>query len=114
MKQAINLKIGIAIIAVAVGGGAILIIGHQGRRSDEIAMVRSSPPAQIIHTAAWYVAHPDILKQDEARCAGDAATLPQAACQNAYSADGTISESEMENAAIKNGSSRPDGNSKGQ
>lgn len=113
MNQTAALKVGIAVIAVVLGGGAILIIGHQGQRSGEPAVVRSSLPPETIHTAAWYVEHPDVLKQDEARCAGDAATMPQAACQNAYSADSTISETEMENAAAQNGSSSPGGNSKG-
>jgi hypothetical protein len=98
-------KIAVVVI-LSAGAGAVVGISHLGRPSHAPTPspqeTVTAPSPVIVHTAAWYVAHPDILKQDEQRCAGDAASLPQAACQNAASADFQISEIDMKNAAAAN------------
>jgi hypothetical protein len=112
MNQGLTIKVVAGVVLIIAGAGSVVFVSHHGRGSGEPQVFESVPPAPVIHTAAWYVAHPDVLKQDEARCAGDAATIPQAACQNADSADSTISEMQMENAAAQNGAASSGGTSK--
>jgi outer membrane biogenesis lipoprotein LolB len=59
--------------------------------------------ASQVHDAAWYAEHPDDLRRDEKKCAGDAATMSRAACQNIYSAENAIEEKNMRDAATRNG-----------
>jgi hypothetical protein len=112
INQSLTIKAVAAVLVIAAGAGSVVVISHERGESATPQALLPNPPAETIHTAAWYVAHPDILKQDEARCAGDAATMPQAACQNADSADSTISEMQMENAAAQNGAASSSGTSK--
>ncbi len=99
----INSKIIIGALIVMAGcGGLYLVViqGHPGRSSidQQSAAFPVLPPPQI-HSAAWYVKHPDILKQDEQRCAGDAATMTPAACQNVASADARLAGADYATAA---------------
>ncbi len=99
-------RIAIGAAIIVVGSGAVLFIAHQGwRHTSPVQPLASAvivvPP--VVHTAAWYVAHPNILKQDEQRCAGDAATIPRAACQNVASADAQIAAGVFAKAAAQNG-----------
>lgn len=55
-----------------------------------------------VHSAEWYEAHPDTLKGDEKRCAGDAQSISQNACQNVYSAESSLGVKEMKDAADRN------------
>ena len=55
--------------------------------------------APEVHSAAWYLRHPDILKQDERRCAGNAGMMTPAACQNVASADAQLASADYANAA---------------
>ena len=87
-------KIGIGAIILLGGGGAVIFIStigpfHKPAATQQI-VVGTPPSLPVIHSAEWYVAHPDVLKVDEQRCAGNAATIPQAACQNAASADAQL------------------------
>lgn len=88
-------RIGIALILVLAGGGAVFYIGNRPANVSR----PTAPPSSIVHSAAWYVAHPDVLHEDEKRCAGDATTMSLAACQNVASADAQLNVIEMRNAA---------------
>lgn len=92
---------GIAVLLV--GAGLVIFIGHNSQPEPPGKITTITVPA--IHTADWYVAHPDVLKEDEHKCAGDASSMSAAACQNASSADARLSVIEMRNAAASNGSS---------
>jgi hypothetical protein len=109
-------KITIGILVIALGGGAVIVIGHQGRSSNATAPgapgVSLAVPPELVHTAAWYVAHPDIAKQDEDRCGGDAASISPAACQNVASAEQQLLANEMKNAAAANEAASANNNSK--
>jgi len=109
MMSALNAKVGIGIfVALFCGGAGFFVLHHASSPSA----VSTSPtyvlslikPADV-HTANWYVTHPNVLKQDERRCAGDAATISRASCQNADSADEQLTQIEMQNAATENGAS---------
>jgi hypothetical protein len=91
-----SMKIGVGIIAVALAGGTVIVIENHGTRSSAV------PPPKIVHTADWYVAHPDVLKADDARCGGDAASIPQTACQNAATADQRLLAQQLQGAASAN------------
>jgi hypothetical protein len=91
-----SMKIGIGIIAVALAAGTVIVIENHGTRSSAVL------PPQTVHTADWYVAHPDVLKADDARCGGDAASIPQAACQNAATADDRLLSQQLQGAASAN------------
>jgi hypothetical protein len=69
---------------------------------------------QVIHTTAWYVAHPDVAKKDEARCGNDAGSISEAACQNDASAEDKILETELSNAAAANEAAAKNSNSANQ
>ena len=90
-------------VAIVIFGGAIIAI-HAANEQSHVtspAIIQFTPP--VVHTAAWYVAHPDVLKANEKRCAGDAASIPQAGCQNASAADEQLSAADYANAAASNG-----------
>ena len=90
-------------VAIVIFGGAIVAI-HTANEPSHVtspATTQFTPP--VVHTTAWYVAHPDVLKADERRCAGDAASIPQAGCQNASAADAQLSAADYANAAASNG-----------
>jgi hypothetical protein len=118
MTSTLSTKISIGILIAVLGGGASII----GLYHNPSATSSTSSSTDVlipmmsaeVHTASWYVAHPDILKQDEMRCAGDAATISRAACQNAYSADEQRTQIDMQKAAAENGAngvvSTPPGN----
>ena len=91
---------GLAVLAC--GAGAVIYIGHhnQNRAPESITTL----PAPVVHTADWYVAHPDVLKVDEHKCAGDASSMTPAACQNTASADARLSVLQFQHAAAANGS----------
>jgi len=105
IENAFSLKIGIAIVVIVAAGGATLFF-HDNRsvlfHSGSGVSLTVSGDAD--HTANWYIAHPDILKQDEGRCAGDATRISQAACQNVASADNQLGMFEMQKAAAQDGS----------
>lgn len=96
--------IGIGIVAAGViGGVAIIIVNHTSRPQLPASVSTNALlPAEIVHTADWYVAHPDVLKTDEARCGGDAASIPLAACQNVATAEQTLLAQQLKSAAAAN------------
>lgn len=98
-----SMKIGVVIIAIAFAGGTVIVAESTGRHGTPVATsLQFTPPPQTVHTAAWYVAHPDVLKADEARCGSDAASIPQAACQNTASADQQLLAAQLQQAAAAN------------
>ncbi len=92
-------KIIIAFVAIALGAGAVIILS-QSSHDEAVPAVPISP--ETVHTKAWYVAHPDIAKEDEARCGNNAASISEAACQNDASAENQLLEIELGNAAAEN------------
>jgi hypothetical protein len=111
MINALTMKIGIAVVVIAAAGGTVFAFhGGEGSSPGVPSAVIAIIPPDTVHTADWYVAHPDVLKQDEGRCAGDAATISQASCQNVASADNQIGIVEMQKAAAQDGSSGKTGN----
>ena len=96
--------IGIGIIAAGVSGGVVIIIVNHSNQPQLPASVSGNAlrQAEIVHTANWYVAHPDVLKTDEARCGGDAASIPLAACQNVATAEQTLLAQQLQSAAATN------------
>lgn len=73
----------------------------------------SNAPPQANRTAEWYEAHPDALKADEQKCAGDAASISRDQCQNVFAAENALGAKEMEDAAARNNAlSAPSGKKK--
>lgn len=106
MTSPLSAKLGIGIFIAVLGGGAsVVVLNHNPSSVSAIsstdALTAIAPTA--VHTAKWYVAHPTVLKQDEMRCAGNAATISQASCQNISSADEQLTQIEMQKAAAENG-----------
>ncbi|MDE2342143.1 MAG: hypothetical protein KGL63_01905 [Betaproteobacteria bacterium] len=103
-----RIQIIIGVVAIAGMGGLIGGIEYGAHRSGRTVSgqgeVFELPPTAIVHTASWYVAHPDIAKQDEARCGDNAATISRAACQNVESAEEELLANQMRNAAAENSS----------
>ena len=95
-------KIAIAVVLMLIGSGLAVYIRNRPADVAKSAALEAAPPPPIAHSAAWYVAHPDVLREDEKRCAGDAATILCAACQNIASADAQLNVIKMRNAAAAN------------
>lgn len=104
---------GAGVAIIMVGAGLVLLIGHSSGPeapavqppsgvSTTVVEPSGNTLAPAVHTADWYVAHPDVLKEDERKCAGDASVMPQAACQNVSSADARLTALEMQKAAPEN------------
>jgi hypothetical protein len=100
-------KIAIAVVVMLIGSGLVVYIRNRPADIARPAALGTAPPPPIAHSAAWYVAHPDVLRKDEQRCAGDAATILRAACQNIASADAQLNVIEMRNAAAANADTTP-------
>jgi hypothetical protein len=86
-------------------GGIEYGVHHSGRALSVHWQIFELAPTAVVHTASWYVAHPDIAKQDEARCGDNAATISQVACQNVESAEEQLLANQMRSAATENSSS---------
>jgi hypothetical protein len=103
MTGPLTAKMAFGVMVLVLGAGVVITIPalkrHQNSKALSPASMAIIVPSEIVHSAAWYVAHPAMLKQDETRCAGDAASIPQAACQNADSADLQLSINDMKSAA---------------
>ncbi|MDD2893565.1 MAG: hypothetical protein PHF20_06505 [Halothiobacillaceae bacterium] len=101
-----RIQIVVAVVAIAgvsgLIGGIEYSVHRSGRSISGQGQVFEPPPTAVVHTASWYVAHPDIAKQDEVRCGDNAATISQAACQNVESAEEQLLAIQMRNAADQN------------
>jgi hypothetical protein len=89
-------KISIGVLIVVLGSGAVIVISHTGEKAGEPSMLITSPPTSMVHTASWYVAHPDALKADSQKCGGDAASIPAAACQNVAAAEEQLAPAQLQ------------------
>jgi hypothetical protein len=100
-------KTAICILVAALGAsGVVVAVKIYGPAGTSTSPAGAARPMTISdHTAAWYVAHPDVLQQDEKRCSGDAATISRSSCQNADSADEQLTEIQMQKAADENNAS---------
>jgi hypothetical protein len=93
----------IGFLVILAGGGCVGVLSelshsHQTGMSEQVIIIQPPPPPAI-HSAAWYVAHPEVLKVDEQRCAGDASAMTPAACQNVASADTQLAVADYAKAA---------------
>lgn len=90
---------------IATGVAAVIIIGHVGiGQHSKPAVVIVAP--ETVHTSDWYLAHRDILAADEKRCAGDAASISPAACQNVATAAKEVDSDNVMNALQQAASSK--------
>lgn len=89
-------KISIGVLVVVLGSSAVIVISHTGEKADEPSMVLTAPQAPFVHTASWYVAHPDVLKADSQKCGGDAASMLAAACQNVAAAEEQLAPAQLQ------------------
>ncbi|MGE4482942.1 hypothetical protein [Acidocella sp.] len=98
--------IGVGIIGIGVAVGLVFVVINRGGHPESAPLVSINPspgaPVQVVHTADWYVMHPDVLKADDIRCGSDAASIPQAACQNAATADQRLLAAQLGQAAATN------------
>jgi hypothetical protein len=53
------------------------------------------PPAEIRHTADWYVQHRGVMQQDEKRCNDNIGTIGQLACENIDHAETRLFQDEL-------------------
>jgi hypothetical protein len=101
MTRAMSIKVLVGAFIVLSSGAVVIFLSKMNAPhflgSSQTLLMAPAPP--IVYTAAWYVAHPDMLKADEQRCAGDALNIPQAACQNVASADAQLSGEDYAKAA---------------
>jgi len=112
----INFKFAIGAVIVIAGCGGLYLVVIQSHTTNsgiqrQSVVVPALAPSQI-HSAEWYVKHPNILKQDEQRCAGDAATMTPAGCQNVASADAQLAGADYATAAAAFNAPPPSQNSK--
>jgi hypothetical protein len=99
--------IGLGIVLVGVITAAVIVAIHPNHSPKASSISVNLPvaiPAVTVHTADWYVAHPATLKADDARCGSDAASIPQAACQNAATADQRLLAAQLGQASVINSS----------
>lgn len=92
----LTIKIMTGCAAIAIGVVAVVGIGHFGRSPSPATPAVVVIP-EVIHTADWYLAHRDVLKVDEQRCAGDAANISPAACQNVREAVSEVDNNNFQN-----------------
>jgi hypothetical protein len=85
---------GVAIIIIA--SAAALVISRLSREPSHLSGASSSPPAAMVHDAAWYVAHPQAMQMDEAKCQRNDGGIPIQACQNITSAEQQSMSSQLQ------------------
>ncbi len=90
------IKVSMGLLVVCLIGGSLLIITHYNLIATQTQIAIKAPSIATVRTAAWYVAHPKALTKDDARCSGDAATIPQSACQNIFSAEEQLAPSDLQ------------------
>ncbi len=86
--------IGIAVIIVA--SAAALVIGHLSREPLRLPGASSSLPTVTVHDATWYVAHPQAMQMDEAKCHRNDGEVSIQACQNINSAEQQVGSSQLQ------------------
>ena len=98
----LQMIIGMAVIVSA--GGIIFGVDQNRHQSGNAASGQASLsfPAEVVHTASWYVAHPTIAKRDETICGDNAASISPAACQNVESAEEQLLADKLHAAAMSN------------
>ncbi len=98
--------IDIGIVGIGVAVGVVFEVINHGDHPASAPLVSINPssgaPTQVVHTADWYVMHPDVLKADDIKCGSDAASISQAACQNAATADQRLLTAQLGQAAATN------------
>jgi hypothetical protein len=94
-------NVAIGCLAIVVGSGTVLYIGHLTSQNSPIPQT----PAVIVHTTDWYMAHPDIAKADEERCGNNAGSISVESCQNDAAAEEKMLSNDLLNAAKANSAS---------
>jgi len=109
MRSLSRLQVIFGVAVIVAAGGVITKVGYDmhlsGSASSRPTGVPQPASIAAVHTAGWYVAHPDIAKEDDARCGDNAATISPAACQNVESAEEQLFADEMRSAALSNNTS---------
>jgi len=104
--QLSRLKLVAGAAIVVTGAATIVVINRNsvfpnGISAGQGGLQPTSQP-ETVNSTNWYVAHPDIAKRDEAKCGGNAGTIPQTACQNVESAEEQLLAQEMAQASAAN------------
>jgi hypothetical protein len=86
--------------SVAIYASALVMLLHGCDKAPKGAA--DTGGADLAHSTAWYQAHPDAVRADEKRCAGEAPSLSREACQNLYAAENALGVQEMQDAARRN------------
>jgi hypothetical protein len=101
-------SIGVALIAVALVGGTLLVVHERGQAPEFGSTIIPSTPSPTIATVptpAWYEAHPDVLKKDNNRCDAEGKIMPPGLCANVAIADKAVSSQDALDALDQAGSS---------
>lgn len=99
-----RLQMFIGMTVIVSAAGVIFGVDYNRHQSGNAASGQAglSVPAEVVHTASWYVAHPTIAKRDETICGDNAASISAAACQNVESAEEQLLADELHAAAMSN------------
>jgi len=93
IPSTMNVAIGIG--AIIIGGGIVIMIAYEGGKAGGSRVMSVTPASQVIHSAQWYVAHPDALKSDEKECEENIGSISEANCENTNSAENIIYANEL-------------------
>ena len=92
----ISSKIAIGIAVIVVAAVALLVIGYLSREPSRLPGASSSLQTVTVHDATWYVAHPQAMQMDEAKCQRNDGEIPIRACQNIMSAEQRVGPSQLQ------------------
>lgn len=101
MGRGFSFRVVAPVVVIAlIGAGAtayvVRLSSPKARYSLPPPLLITPPAAAPVHTADWYVAHPDVLKADSSKCGGNAASLSPAACQNVAAAEEQLAPSQLQ------------------
>jgi hypothetical protein len=81
-------RILIGLLVICLGGGLAIILIERGHQAGS--------PLPVIHTADWYIEHPDVLKLDEAKCNRNDGEISQPNCENVDAAGARLAPSQLQ------------------
>jgi hypothetical protein len=81
-------RILLGLLILNLGGGLAIILVERGHQAPS--------PLPVTHTADWYIAHPDVLKLDEAKCIRNDNEISLVNCENVDSADSGLAPSQLQ------------------
>jgi hypothetical protein len=92
----VSSKVAVGIAIVVIASTVVLVISRLSREPSRLPGGSSSLPAVMVHDAAWYVAHPQAMQIDEAKCQRNDREVPIQACQNITSAEQQLASSQLQ------------------